>query len=224
MNRSIPPATVETQVNLPPLVYHLAEADNWASIQERGLLSAGRLLGTCGVPGFRLDGSHRLSRTTLPNGCVVRDQKRIPSAALEKCLVALTPGEWYAMLNMRVFFWLDRDRLDRQRIACGPHPQVVMVVDVERLVARHHAGIELTPINTGNARRKPALRGRATFVPYREWLSSGWSSEAAALNTKARPHNHRPVELTVVDAVPDVMRLVTRVVELKKGELLRDRF
>lgn len=208
-------------MKLPPLIYHLAESENWPSIQERGLLSAACLLQACGS--VRLNGSHRPARTVLPNGWVIRDQQRIPRAALEKCLVEMTPEEWYALLNSRVFFWLDRDRLNRQRLACGPHRQVVLVLDSAKLIARYRDSIELTPINTGNARRKPALRGRQTFVLYRDWLSSGWMSETMALVTNPRPRNHRPAELTVVNSVPDVLRFVTAVVKLKEGELLASR-
>jgi hypothetical protein len=212
-----------TRATLPSCVFHLAEAENWPSIQQHGLLSTSRLLAASGIEGtgaLPSNGTHRLSRTVLPNGIVIRDQKPIPSEALRRCLVGMSPEEWYGMLNARVFFWLDHERLNRQRLACGPHRQVVMVLDTARLLAQHRDRIELTAINTGNARRKPALRGRATFVPYREWLASGWTSEATALGSSPRSRNHRPAELTVVDAVSDVMEFVTAVVELREGELL----
>jgi uncharacterized protein DUF7002 len=89
----------------------------------------------------------------------------------------MTPAEWYGLINARVFFWLDPDRLNRQRAACEPRPQVVLTVATAALVARYSKQLEITPINTGNARRQPARRGAATFVPYSAWIKSGWASE-----------------------------------------------
>ena len=63
----------------------------------------------------------------------LRDQKPLPAAALRKCLVGMTPVEWYALINSKVFFWFDVDRLNRQRGACEPRPQVVLEVDAMRL-------------------------------------------------------------------------------------------
>ena len=71
----------------------------------------------------------------------------------------MTPAEWYALLNQMLFFWCDRERLNRQLKACGGRPQVVLTLDTKRLLARHADRVALTPFNTGNARRKPAIRG-----------------------------------------------------------------
>jgi hypothetical protein len=67
-------------------------------------------------------------------GLQVRDQRPMPPAVLEACLVGLTPAEWYALTNARVFFWFDLDRLNLQRAACEPRPQVVLAVDTAKLV------------------------------------------------------------------------------------------
>lgn len=122
------------------------------------------------------------------------------------------------MINARVFFWLDPDRLNRQRAACGSRPQVVIAIDTAPLIAAHKDRISLSPINTGNARRKPARRGAATFVPYANWIQTGWASESESLGTPLRKSSHRPVELTVLDAVPDVLRFVVGVHPLQPGE------
>ena len=126
----------------------------------------------------------------------------------------MCPADWYEMVNERVFFWLDPDRLNRQRSACKARPQVVIAVDTAGLVAVHQQRVALTPINTGNARRKPARRGAATFVPLAEWCRSGWASEAVALDTPVRKRSHQPVELTVLGAVPDIMHFVVDVTPL----------
>lgn len=196
-------------------VFHLAEAQNWPAIQREGLLSAERLFARAGAP--REMRNHRPKSLQLPDGVLVRDQSPMPPAALSRCLdPGLTPEDWYALINSKVFFWCDVDRLNRQRRACG-RAQVVMVLDLPRLLAAHAARASVTPFNTGNARRQPASRGRRSFVPYQQWLSEGWASEAAP-SRPPRTRSHRPVELTIADAVPEVMRCVVDTVALAPGE------
>lgn len=208
-------------MELPDRVYHLAEASNWLSIQRHGLLSASNLFDLAGVFGTvrkQLERRQRLEHTALPNGVQIRDQRPMPPAGLEACLVGMTPAEWYGLINARAFCWLDPNRLNRQRAACEPRPQVVLTVDTAALVASYGRQLEVTPINTGNARRRPARRGAATFVPYADWIKSGWGSEAAALGTPERRRSVPPAELTVVGSVPDVMRFVVGVSELAAGQ------
>jgi hypothetical protein len=209
---------------LPAQVFHLAEAVNWPSIQRHGLLSASALLDLAGVRGkerAQFEREHRPIHTELPNGVQVRDQKPMCSQTLARCLIGMCPAEWYRLVNSKVFFWLDSNRLNRQRRACEPRPQVVLVVDTERLVARHAERVALSPFNTGNTRRKSAVRGRSTFVSYAVWLESGWSSEAAGLSARPRGCSHRPAELTVDRAVPDIMGMVVRIDRLGPGESFR---
>ena len=210
-------------MNIRPFVYHLAEAGNWPSIQRDGLFSTCALLERAGMSGAIravIEREHRPKRTILSNGLVIRDQKPIPPAVLQRCLLGLTTTQWYQLLNSKVFFWFDIDRLNRQRRACGDFPQVVLKIITDRLLNRYAARAAFTPINTGNARRRPALRGAATFVPYGVWADTAWLSEAHALGTRPRPKNHLPVELTIADRVPDVMDFVVSVKNLAPGELL----
>jgi hypothetical protein len=188
----------------------MAEVDNWPSIQKRGLLSAAALLKQ---PGMTDDDRrrvmrHRIERTVLSDGSVVRDQRPMPPAALASCLRGMTPDEWYALLNAKVFFWIDPLRLERHMHACRRHPQIVMVLDAARLLERHGARAAVSPFNTGNARRRPAVRGQATFVPYAAWLQSRWQHEAAGLRIRPRSPAHPPAELAIDGAVPDVMSFV----------------
>ena len=199
----------------------MVEAGNWPSIQRHGLRCASELLSLAKVGDearAHLEREQRTQHTRLPNGVQIRDQRPMPATALAACLVGLTPAEWYALINGRVFFWLDPDRLNRQRAACEPRLQVVLAVDTAGLVAAHGERVALSPINTGNARRRPARRGAATFVPFAAWQESGWASEAAALGTRERPRSHPPAELTVAGSVPDAMRFVVGVNELTAGQ------
>ena len=214
-------------MKLPARIYHLAEAANWPSIRRVGLLSTKALLHTvsmCGDERNRIERFQRLERVRLSTGVYVRDQKPMPEKALKNCLVGMEPWEWYTLINSKVFFWLDVDRVNRQRRACEPWPQVVLEVDTDRLLRRHAKRIALSPINTGNARRRPAKRGRCTFVPYYEWARSGWSTETEGLKLALHRQRHHPVELTVADAVPDIISVVVRVHRLGPGETLRPTF
>jgi hypothetical protein len=206
----------------PPIrVYHLAEASNWPAIERHGLHCTSALLDLAGVDRkarARLERQQRREGEVLPSGVRIRDQRPMPPAALARCLVGLSPQQWYAMLNARVFFWLDPERLNRQRAACKARPQVVLTLDAAALVAAYGEHISVTPINTGNAMRQPAPRGAATFVRYAQWLETGWTSEAAALGTRARPARHPPVELTVLGSVPDAMRFVLATRHLEPGQ------
>jgi len=209
-------------MKLPTHIFHLAEAANWPSIQRHGLLSTSALLDLAGVQGkerAQCERLHRPAHAELPNRVYIRDQKPMPSHGLAQCLIGMDPPEWYQLINSKVFFWLDLDRLNRQRRACDPRPQVVLVVEAQRLLARHGEKAALSPFNTGNTRRKPAARGWSTFVPYAVWLESRWSSEAAGLGTRPRSDRHRPVELTVDGAVPDIMGMVVRICRLGPGKL-----
>lgn len=95
----------------------------------------------------------------------------------------------------------------------------MIAVDTAALVAAYEKRVVVTPINTRNARRKPARHGVATFAPLAEWVRSGWASEAAALGIPSRRKLHQPVELTVIDAVPDIMRFVVGIFALPSGQL-----
>ncbi len=205
-----------------PVIYHMAEAANWPAIQQDGLYSASKLLDSAGIVGQdreRLEKHQRFTHTELPNGVQLRDQRPLPPKALATCLIGMSPSQWYALINSRIFFWFDPARLNRQRAACNERPQVILTVDTARLVAAYAERVTLTPFNTGNARRRPARRGAATFVPYSSWVTSAWASEAASLGIPLRPRSHMPVELTITESIPDIMKFVISVQQLAPGEL-----
>ena len=200
-------------------IYHLADERNLAAIKTLGLLSTSRLLDLASVRGSKRDTLEREQRRNglfLPKGAVIRDQTPMPPVALARCLVdGTSPADWYALLNSFVFFWIDPERLARQARACAPAPQHILEIDAARMLARHAPDAFVTPFNTGNALRLAARRGRATFVPYEKWLGSGWAHESAELGLPLRPPSHRPVELAIKGAVPDIMDYVIRIRHFK---------
>jgi hypothetical protein len=171
-------------------LYHLADADNVPSILEHGLLSTERLLSLIGMAETEraavLRGQRRES-LRLAKGVTIRDQRPMPPSALARALDdGLEPGDWYALLNSYVFLWPNRKRMDRQRRACGDRPQVILTFDAVALFEHFGTHAFLSPINSGNARRKPVPRGRDTLVRYATWLQEGWPT---------RRRSHPPAEI-----------------------------
>jgi hypothetical protein len=148
---------------------HPPEADNLVSILNHGLMSTERLVRLAGISepaSIALLRTHRPDKVRLRKGVVIRDLRPMPPAALAGALEdGLEPADWYALLNSFVFLWSDRERMDRQRRACGNRPQVVLTFDSTALLGQFQAEAFVSPINSGNARRKAAQRGRKTFVP-----------------------------------------------------------
>jgi hypothetical protein len=50
----------------------------------------------------------------------------------------------------------------------------VLTFHAEALLEHFEAYAFVSPINSGNARRKPARRGRETLLSYRVWKRAGW--------------------------------------------------
>ncbi|MES1265792.1 MAG: hypothetical protein ABUU24_09120, partial [Variovorax sp.] len=138
-------------------VYHLVDAGNWPSVQKLGLMSAARLMATSGSAADNAPRRHRPTAQRLASGVLIRNQKPMPPAALARCLKnGLKPEDWFELLNSKVFFWLDIERLNRQRHACKDAPQIALVIDGDRLLSRYAAVAAVAPINTGNAMRAAA--------------------------------------------------------------------
>jgi hypothetical protein len=178
-------------------LYHLAEADNLPSILKHGLLSTERLLELIGIEEMERTAflrQLRMGSLRLADGVTIRDQCPMPPSALAAALDdGLQPGDWYALLNGFVFLWPDRDRMERQRRACRDRPQIALTFDAVALFDRFAAESFLSPINSGNARRKPARRGRSTLVPHAVWVREGWPT---------RPRSHPPAEVLFGCVVP----------------------
>ena len=178
-------------------LYHLAEEVNLGSIREHGLLSTARLLAQAGIPEAERRAMlrrHRPECVTLPSGVLIRDQKPMAPKALAPALSdGLTPPDWYELLNGQVFFWPDRERLERQRRACRGRPQAVLVFNGARLLRDFGGCARVSPINSGNARRRPARRGLGTLLDYAAWTAGGWQD---------RRRGQRPAEVLFSCAIP----------------------
>jgi hypothetical protein len=181
----------------PAMLYHLAEASNLSSIQTHGLMSTARLLDLAAVPKSEhpaLLRRHRPDGIHLSETIMIRDQRPMPPGALANALDDnLQPADWYMLLNSFVFLWPDRARMERQRNACADRPQALLRFHTEALLERFASDAFVSPINSGNARRKPARRGLWTFLSYQTWLRDGWPTGA-----RSRP----PAEIVFRTTIP----------------------
>lgn len=194
-----------------PFVWHTALLANRDSIRQHGLLSSTAILEKAGVADSDIS---QLTRQRRPESVavqgahgrvVLRDQK--PMQAHNLRLQNISEGDWYAMLNSRVFFWMSESRLNNM-LKAPPyknHRHLVLQVDTATLVERHHLRIELSKINSGATIFPNApSRGRDTFKPMVDY-----------------PHREA-AELTVLGGVPDIVEMLVAVEIRQHGEPVED--
>ena len=144
----------------------------WPSIQRHGLLSTSALLDLYGIAGAERAGIEHKRRADFIavrhpelGEVLIRDQKPMSDATLAPVLVDMAPAEWYALLNARVFFWVDEKRLAGLLGAYRHRDNLVLTLDAATMLARHAARTTLSTINSGYSRRWAVRRGRETFQP-----------------------------------------------------------
>ena len=207
--RELIPTVLRPNKFAPRHFYHLAEPANLPSICRYGLLSTDRLLDVASVPENEREAilfQHRPESVVLPNGVIIHDQRPMPPRLIERALPKeVPPSAWYRFLNRFVFLWPNRARVQRHLRAMGGRPQVLLAFDAAQLLDRLGDKIYLSPINSGNARRRPAPRSTLIFVPYREWVQTGWR----ALNDKSRARRCAPAEISLEGNLPLAPYLVS---------------
>jgi len=192
-----------------PRVFHSASGLAWPSIKQHGLLSTERLLHLFDVSPERQkelltqrrSKSVKLAAPGLPSA-VIRDQK--PMKFLEE---KIEPGgyveSFLTAINSRVFFWPIVERLDRLRNAKEYRnvEQVILHIDTKMLVERYEFQIELCRFNSGAiTQRNHPLRSRESWVAIGRYPHSEYRRRHGRVGALA--------EVTVLDAVPDVLELV----------------
>jgi hypothetical protein len=202
-----------------PRLYHVTLPGTWASMQVHGMLSTSRLLDLYGVTGLdrdAIEGRCRPRAVTLEHPAlgraVINDQRPMSERALARCLDGeMTPVDWLALLNARVFFWAGEDGLTRLLGARGNRTRAleVLVIDTLSLARSHADRVELSPINSGATLRKPARRGPTTFTPLSALSYEAWA--------RRRGRRDRILEVTVMDGVPDIARHLVAVRPVPAG-------
>jgi hypothetical protein len=156
-----------------PLLYHMAWAGSWPTIEMFGLLSTSALLDVYEVAGdkrARIESMHRSSPVTIRHPSyppvTVRDQHPMSDSALRRSLQGgMTPADWHRTLNSRVFFWLTEDRLNRM-LSSPPYaklPHLILVLRTSAVVKQNWDRVWLAPMNSGCTVPFAHPRGPDTF-------------------------------------------------------------
>jgi hypothetical protein len=202
----------------------MVDVANWESVLANGLCSAAELIraSVSDEKAREVICAHRGDTLVLPNGNRLRDQVPMPPSSLVKCLdTGLTPADWYALMNSKIFFWSSVERLNRHRAACAAREQMVLVLDFQRVVGSYSARLQVTPINTGFAQRQAARRGLRSFVNWERWVTHRWADEAV-VGEPMRSPRHPIVEITIQNQMSDVVALLDDVTRLLPGKELQN--
>jgi hypothetical protein len=116
----------------------------------------------------------------------------------------LRPRDWYRVLNAKVFFWIQRHRLEimMKARAYREERKTVLYIRTADLLQRHADRVVLAAMNTGCTKPWPHSRGLNTFLPLAEYPYCEY---------RRRKGTEAVVELAVEGAVLDVRDLVQRV-------------
>jgi hypothetical protein len=156
-----------------PFLYHLTNRENVPSIvRERFIWSASALLQAADDRA-----AQRYIREKRPNHIMIRvrgqnvhirDQRPISEKLLANCLLGgLVLGDYYDLLNGRVFFWPTLQRLRRHYERYEAEGPTILRFRTQELLDLNH--VELSRLNSGATRANSYLggiappRGRETF-------------------------------------------------------------
>lgn len=206
-------------IELYPRVYHMAERGAWDSIRTHGLMSATAVLDHLAIEGgdrARFESEHRNQKMDVraghPSNIVLRDQKPMPEGRLIQALTdGTTPRQWYELINHKVFFWAEEQRLHRL-LGARDYRRLehdVLTLDSATFVPAYAEAIWLCHMNSGNTWPMPHRRGTEIFrrIPDYPVKSSGKPIKPV-------------VELVVDYAVPNIAEYVVEVRRMQGSEVL----
>jgi hypothetical protein len=189
----------------------MASYGSWPSIEKHGLLSTSELLELFQYPAEQrteLLTTQREKSVPIKHPvhgeALLRDQKPLSPENLARCLTDCDDKTWYRLLNERVFFWLDRQRLMTLMSAreYEGKKHTVLKIDTAPLVRKYLHAIEIAHMNTGNTLPFPHKRGCSTFRSL-----DNYDYE----HRRKLPNYSAVVELTVLKGVPDLREYVIQV-------------
>ena len=194
-----------------PRLYHVTAVENWETIQQHGLLSTSTLLDLFEVDGnrrFRIAHQRRPDFVMLEHPvhgrAILRDNKPLIESKLNNCLKdGLTPKDWYAILNDRVFFWPTWQRVETLLKAAAYRSSRHLVIEVptDQLIEGYSDRIELSPMNSGATVPFAHPRGLNTFTALDEYDFDEWR--------RKRGPGKAVVEVAVLDAVEGLTEVAT---------------
>lgn len=202
----------ERFVKLYPRLYHMATADALGQIERYGLLSSQATLELINMEVEERDRllSQRRPQCVVLNSSehgkfVLRDQKPLRDAALEKCLSDMKVADFYRLLNERTFLWATRKRVETLLAARSykKSDQLILTIDTKELLKVHEDDIELSSINSGaTLYAKPPVRGKNTFC--------------RLVDYEAHNGNREIIEVTVKGSIPKIKAFIVET-EVRKA-------
>jgi hypothetical protein len=206
-------------IELYPRVYHMAERGAWDSIRTHGLMSATAVLDHLAIEGgdrARFESEHRNQKMDVraghPSNIVLRDQKPMPEGRLIQALTdGTTPRQWYELINQKVFFWAEEQRLHRL-LGARDYRRLehdVLTLDSATFIPAYSEAIWLCHMNSGNTWPMPHRRGTEIFrrIPDYPVKRSGKPIKTV-------------VELVVDYAVTNIAEYVVEVRRMQSSEVL----
>lgn len=197
----------------------MAERGSWPSIKNNGLLTSNEVFErSCSDPTalVSLQRCHRpekISRDVAEIGQIIlRDQLPMPPKQIIRALPdGMAPEDWYSVINERVFFWTEEERLHRllnaRQYRSLEHD--VLTLDTASLLQNHIENVRLCHMNSGNAFPKAHQRDLSTFKRIEDY-------EVTSTGRPKKP----VVELTVLGGVKDIANYVIEVRVMKGAEVM----
>lgn len=210
---------IDKLVELYPRVYHMAERGAWDSIRTHGLMSTKAVLDHLEIEGAdrtRFESEHRDQKMDVRAGrssnIVLRDQKPMPEGRLIRALTdGTTPQRWYELINSKVFFWVEEERLHRL-LGARDYRNLehdVLTLDSSAFIPAYAASIWLCHMNSGNTWPIPHRRGMDIFYRIQDYPVNRSGKPAKAV-----------VELMVDYAVPNIADFVVEVRRMQGSQVL----
>ncbi len=210
---------LEKLIELYPRIYHMAERGTWESIQQRGLMSTTAVLDHLDVADgerARFESEHRDQKMDVRAGhtsnIVLRDQKPMPEKRLVQALTnGTTPRQWYELINDKVFFWVEEERLHRLLGARDYRTleHDVLTLNSAEFIPAYAEKIWLCHMNSGNTWPIPHRRDTEIFRRIADY----------PVKRSGKPVKN-VVELVVDYSVPNITDYVLEVRRMRGSEVL----